>query len=109
MLTALATERGAGTDLDGRGDWIRTSDLPLPKRTRYQASLRPDLPILPQSSFRFALASVGLGAWFLVRPKSFRPRCACHAGPRTQDQRRTVDEELRTRDRRTTPNGKTRR
>src|SRR5439155_21957165 len=26
----------------GRGDWIRTSDLPLPKRTRYQASLRPD-------------------------------------------------------------------
>ncbi len=27
---------------DGRGDWIRTSDLLLPKQTRYQAALRPD-------------------------------------------------------------------
>src|SRR5690606_12008353 len=26
----------------GRGDWIRTSDLLLPKQTRYQAALRPD-------------------------------------------------------------------
>ena len=25
----------------GRGDWIRTSDLLLPKQTRYQAALRP--------------------------------------------------------------------
>ena len=27
---------------NGRGDWIRTSDLLLPKQTRYQAALRPD-------------------------------------------------------------------
>jgi hypothetical protein len=26
----------------GRGDWIRTSDPPLPKRMRYQTALRPD-------------------------------------------------------------------
>ena len=25
----------------GRGDWIRTSDLLLPKQVRYQAALRP--------------------------------------------------------------------
>src|SRR3954471_12704759 len=36
MLTARETDK-----VSGRGDWIRTSDLPLPKRTRYQASLRP--------------------------------------------------------------------
>src|SRR5213593_2217497 len=28
--------------LDGRGDWIRTSDLPVPNRTLYQAEPRPD-------------------------------------------------------------------
>ena len=27
----------------GRGDWIRTSDIPLPKRTLYQAEPRPDV------------------------------------------------------------------
>jgi hypothetical protein len=26
----------------GRGDWIRTSDLPVPNRTLYQAEPRPD-------------------------------------------------------------------
>lgn len=26
---------------DSRGDWIRTSDLLLPKQARYQATLRP--------------------------------------------------------------------
>ena len=29
--------------LDGRGDWIRTSDLPVPNRTLYQAEPRPDI------------------------------------------------------------------
>src|ERR1700730_17571018 len=36
----------------GRGDWIRTSDLPVPNRTLYQAEPRPDisthLPFQPQ-------------------------------------------------------------
>jgi hypothetical protein len=27
----------------GRGDWIRTSDLPVPNRTLYQAEPRPDV------------------------------------------------------------------
>ncbi len=27
---------------NNRGDWIRTSDLSLPKRVRYQAAPRPD-------------------------------------------------------------------
>ena len=27
---------------DGRGDWIRTSDLHTPSVMRYQAALRPD-------------------------------------------------------------------
>jgi hypothetical protein len=27
----------------GRGDWIRTSDLPVPNRTLYQAEPRPDI------------------------------------------------------------------
>ena len=30
-------------DEDGRGDWIRTSDLHTPSVMRYQAALRPDL------------------------------------------------------------------
>src|SRR5438270_13998016 len=29
--------------IDGRGDWIRTSDLHTPSVMRYQAALRPDL------------------------------------------------------------------
>jgi hypothetical protein len=29
----------------GRGDWIRTSDSLLPKQVRYQAALRPELPV----------------------------------------------------------------
>src|SRR5438105_1189964 len=30
----------------GRGDWIRTSDPLRPRQVRYQAALRPDLPII---------------------------------------------------------------
>jgi hypothetical protein len=29
--------------MDGRGDWIRTSDPHTPSVMRYQAALRPDL------------------------------------------------------------------
>jgi hypothetical protein len=29
--------------IDGRGDWIRTSDLLNPIQVRYQAALRPDV------------------------------------------------------------------
>ena len=36
---------------DGRGDWIRTSDLPVPNRTLYQAEPRPDItPLLVSAS-----------------------------------------------------------
>jgi hypothetical protein len=28
---------------DGRGDWIRTSDLPVPNRTLHQAEPHPDM------------------------------------------------------------------
>ena len=35
----------------GRGDWIRTSDIPLPKRTLYQAEPRPD-PVPPKRPAR---------------------------------------------------------
>ena len=31
--------------MNGRGDWIRTSDPLLPKQMRYQAALRPDVQI----------------------------------------------------------------
>ena len=31
-----------GTEANGRGDWIRTSDLLNPIQVRYQAALRPD-------------------------------------------------------------------
>ena len=34
------TEAGAG--VDGRGDWIRTSDFFVPNEARYQAAPRPD-------------------------------------------------------------------
>ena len=29
-------------EMAGRGDWIRTSDLLLPKQARYQTALHPD-------------------------------------------------------------------
>ena len=32
-----------GERFDGRVDWIRTSDLPVPNRTLYQAEPRPDI------------------------------------------------------------------
>src|SRR5256885_2595014 len=38
-IDGLLTFRGK----DGRGDWIRTSDLHTPSVMRYQAALRPDL------------------------------------------------------------------
>ena len=34
--------RATAPGVSGRGDWIRTSDLLLPKQVRYQAALRPD-------------------------------------------------------------------
>ena len=34
--------RSSNTLTNGRGDWIRTSDLLLPKQTRYQTAPRPD-------------------------------------------------------------------
>ena len=41
------------TDFIGRGGGIRTPDPLLPKQMRYQATLRPDSRIVPQSaSFR---------------------------------------------------------
>src|SRR5256885_10205183 len=38
-IDGLLTFRGK----DGRGDWIRTSDLHTPSVMRYQAALRPDM------------------------------------------------------------------
>ena len=38
-----------------RGDWIRTSDLPVPNRTLYQAEPRPDITHVD----RFRLSSLG--------------------------------------------------
>ena len=34
-----------GNGMNGRDDWIRTSDLTHPKRARYQAAPRPDFLI----------------------------------------------------------------
>jgi hypothetical protein len=34
------------TKFDGRGNWIRTSDLPVPNRSLYQAEPRPEIPRL---------------------------------------------------------------
>ena len=31
-------------EINGRGDWIRTSDPLTPSQVRYRAALRPDLP-----------------------------------------------------------------
>ena len=42
---------------DGRGDWIRTSDLHTPSVMRYQAALRPDE--LPPRDIRAATAHLG--------------------------------------------------
>ena len=36
--------------MDGRGDWIRTSDLLNPIQVRYQAALRPDDFVLRMST-----------------------------------------------------------
>ena len=38
-----------------RGDWIRTSDLPVPNRTLYEAEPRPDITHVD----RFRLSSLG--------------------------------------------------
>ena len=40
---------GLPRSLNGRGDWIRTSDISLPKRALYQAEPRPDETIIPDS------------------------------------------------------------
>src|SRR2546426_6262764 len=37
-----ALEGGAFLILDGRGEWIRTTDLTVPNRALYQAEPRPD-------------------------------------------------------------------
>lgn len=34
-------------DVNGRGDWTRTSDPLTPSQVRYRAALRPDLPKRP--------------------------------------------------------------
>jgi hypothetical protein len=39
--------------MNGRDDWIRTSDLTHPKRARYQAAPRPDGPALRSVSLAF--------------------------------------------------------
>ena len=36
-------EMSANSEINGRGDWIRTSDPLLPKQMRYQAALLPAL------------------------------------------------------------------
>src|SRR5687768_17758916 len=42
----------------GRGDWIRTSDIVLPKHALYQAELHPDFgSIVPQGARRPLLQS----------------------------------------------------
>src|SRR4051794_4482612 len=38
--------------VDGRGDWIRTSDLHTPSVMRYQAALRPDLAAASRQRYR---------------------------------------------------------
>src|SRR5216110_1950231 len=74
----------------GRGDWIRTSDISLPKRALYQAEPRPDstenpkpqipssksqaetreqgFPIIPRwdFDFRIGLWDLGFGSWDLL-------------------------------------------
>ena len=43
MIIAITAVRRTAYRKDGRGDWIRTSDLHTPSVMRYQAALRPDL------------------------------------------------------------------
>src|SRR6185437_1285945 len=43
MIVAIAAVPRTAYRNDGRGDWIRTSDLHTPSVMRYQAALRPDL------------------------------------------------------------------
>ena len=57
---------GPGRRKVGRGDWIRTSDIPLPKRTLYQAEPRPDNYILSYDLPRVRLR-------FFARWPVFRP------------------------------------
>ena len=54
----------ASADKDGRGDRIRTCDLLLPKQTRYQAALRPDL------NHDTSLASNGCNPYLLTTEPS---------------------------------------
>ncbi len=42
MIASFAPSSGQRETRDGRGDWIRTSDLHTPSVMRYQAALRPD-------------------------------------------------------------------
>ena len=44
------------SDMNGRGDWIRTSDPHTPSVMRYQAALRPDRVASP----RFGQAALGI-------------------------------------------------
>src|SRR3954452_22037090 len=77
--------------MSGRGDWIRTSDLPLPKRTRYQASLRPDASILPRPAPSPAGFFV-LRFTFCVRRSAFDVlRSAFYVAPNAEQ--RTTNEE----------------
>ena len=39
-------------ELYSRGDWIRTSDLLLPKQARYRATLRPETTTTPPNGMR---------------------------------------------------------
>ena len=48
--------RTRGSEECGRGDWIRTSDPPLPKRMRYQAAPHPDPPLEGRCNDSLAVA-----------------------------------------------------
>jgi hypothetical protein len=58
------------TELDGRGDWIRTSDLPVPNRTLYQAEPRPDILRLDGFSLRLLGSSFPNRVFPQRNPKS---------------------------------------
>ena len=54
---ALRAERSRSVAVVGRGDWIRTSDILLPKQALYRAELHPDGGlILPHHAPRQRLA-----------------------------------------------------
>src|SRR5690348_18300237 len=57
---------------DGRGDWIRTSDLHTPSVMRYQAALRPDLAGASRQGNRLRQGVRG-SAWVGVGEKQQRP------------------------------------